>query len=60
MYRLLLILMLVVVSAMPALARGVAGHGTMHRLGSNLRHHHAEQRPAVANADSATRADTTR
>jgi hypothetical protein len=41
MYKTVLAVALLVLSATPTWSRGVAGHATMHRLGSNLRHHHA-------------------
>jgi hypothetical protein len=43
MYRIFMVVALLALSAMPTWARGATGQGTMHRLGSNLRHRHVTQ-----------------
>jgi hypothetical protein len=50
MYRTILAVVLLALSATPTWARGATGHGhgTMHRLGSNLRHHHTNQSGATS------------
>jgi hypothetical protein len=48
MYRTILAVVLLALSATPTWARGATGHGTMHRLGSNLRHHHTNQSSATS------------
>jgi hypothetical protein len=47
MYRIWLVIVLLALSVVPTWARGVAGHATMHRLGSNLRQHHPVKPVAV-------------